>query len=212
MLYYCDSFESIDDVFLLKLLPYLSGDRIAQINRYRFRSDRVQAILAYILLRLGLHREFDINKFPEITLGEQKKPYLIHPASVYFNLSHCKNAVACGIDCKELGVDVQHIVPYSEKLAKRFMTSQEIANCNQSDIAFTKLWTQKEAYGKYLGCGICYSMNEEAISEGTLSNGCICKSHLLQGSVLTVISRNELPLTKMDIQDLPCMCADLEKF
>ena len=54
-----------------------------------------------------------------------------------------------------VGVDVQTRVTDSEKLL-RLLSEEELAFCQKDPAGFTRLWTLKEAYGKYTGEGLSY--------------------------------------------------------
>ena len=76
---------------------------------------------------------------------------------LYFNLSHCKQAIACVISERPVGVDVESIGRYSESLARHVLSPEEFALVSSApdpQIPFTRLWTQKEAVVKLTGRGI----------------------------------------------------------
>ena len=204
MIYYLDHVDRIREEELQELLPFLSAERREQVSRYRFAKDRVQSILAYLLLRYGLIKDHGIRSVPRIGKTPQGKPFLREHSHIHFNLSHCEKAVACGFGSAPIGVDVQHMVPYKESIAKFFMTPQERMGAVLGDPGetFTRLWTMKEAYGKYTGEGICYGMSETPITEGWTAEGCFIKSHLLDGFYLSVCSREEHVLESVSLAQL----------
>ena len=51
--------------------------------------------------------------------GKHGKPFLLEHPQIQFNISHCKNAVLCGIGSKPLGVDVETIRPMRERVLRR---------------------------------------------------------------------------------------------
>jgi len=74
-----------------------------------------------------------------------------------FSISHCKQAIAVAVNDTPIGIDVESIRKVDPSLIERTMneTEQEmIRTAAQPLRAFTRLWTMKEAYLKYLGTGI----------------------------------------------------------
>ena len=95
-------------------------------------------------------REQDVLK------NEFSKPYFEN--SAHFNISHSKGiAVVCF--CEEpVGVDVEKIRDVNLKIKDRFFgdTEKEQVKTNSD---FTKVWTAKESYIKYLGTGLSTPLN-----------------------------------------------------
>ena len=80
-----------------------------------------------------------------------------HLSPLHFNLSHCKQAIACVLSERPVGVDVESIGRYSESLARHVLSPEEFALVSSApdpQIPFTRLWTQKEAVVKLTGRGI----------------------------------------------------------
>jgi len=74
-----------------------------------------------------------------------------------FNISHCKNAIAVAINETPIGIDVESIRRVEQSLIERTMNEEEqtlIRTADDPARVFTRLWTMKEAYLKYLGTGI----------------------------------------------------------
>ncbi len=196
-----------------ELLPYVSSERRDRANKYRFRSDRVQSVLAFVLLRIALDTEYGCRMMPRLAAMATGKPYLANLPNVHFNLSHCKKGVACGISDSVLGVDIQDYVRFKESLATQFMSENELqaARAGDADTAFTRLWSMKESYGKYTGRGICYDMPGFTAVEGVTADGCVCQSHMLENFVISVTSSEPLPLVRIHAAELPERCRMLEK-
>lgn len=209
MLYYIDSIEKINTE---ALLPYLSPERLKYQGRYRFEIDRKQSVLAFILLRIALAEEYGITAMPKLEKSANGKPFLTDYPEIYFNLSHCKKGVACGVCDHEIGVDIQDYVPFDAGIAKQFMTDEEIA-CAASDPTdreFTRIWTLKESIGKRDGCGICYDLTKTPATEGVDANGIISKCAMLPNFAISVSSVNELKIMKISEEILLKKCQKLE--
>ena len=206
MIYYADQLDMIDDKLFQALLPYVSNERMAVANRYRFRADCVQSVLAFILLRIGLWEEYGISQVPGIATGNGKKPYLTEHPHIHFNLSHCKTGVACALSDAPIGIDIQHYVDYKESVARKIMTPGEFSFCNRDNREFTRIWSLKESYGKYLGCGIRYDMAKHEVLDSAVS-----KSYVLRDFVLCVSTTAELKLVKIQADELLTRCQMLQR-
>ena len=76
---------------------------------------------------------------------------------VDFSISHCQHAIVVALDSQPIGVDVECYRNASDSLLRKTMNEQEILlikSSENAEIAFTRLWTQKEALLKMLGTGI----------------------------------------------------------
>ena len=85
--------------------------------------------------------------------GKHGKPFLLEHPQIQFNISHCKNAVLCGIGSKPLGVDVETIRPMRERVLRRVLTAseqQEILQSESPELCFLRFWTLKESFVKAL--------------------------------------------------------------
>lgn len=124
---------------------------------FKFLQGRKECTLAYELLCQMLREEYDIQQPPAFGYGEHGKPYLLDYPDIHFNLSHTRRAIACIIDTKPCGIDVESLGRYKEEVARYCMCDEEmdqIHNADDINIAFTSLWTQKEALLKLTGEGI----------------------------------------------------------
>ena len=89
--------------------------------------------------------------------GELGKPQIVNIPKK-FNLSHSGDYVVCAVGDGEVGADIQKWVPYKERTAERFFAPtewkllQELPASQRTEL-FYRLWSRKEAYGKYTGQG-----------------------------------------------------------
>lgn len=118
----------------------------------KYRKDKIDKCLNYKdkLLSLGagilLYKELkDVN----IVFNEYNKPYLENN-SIYFNISHSGNMVVCAFSDLEIGVDIEKIKSFN-KVKNLVFTKEEIEYLNNDNLLYTKLWTIKESFIKYLG-------------------------------------------------------------
>lgn len=121
------------------------------------------------LLRKGVKEEYgivlDLNTEIPVVIGKHGKPQLKAYPQIYHNISHTEGLVACAIGNVPVGIDVEHIRPFSEKILRRVMSEKERACYETLDkdekIAFFfKIWTLKESYVKAAGCGITIPLTD----------------------------------------------------
>ena len=131
----------------------------------RGEEGQLQRRLARALLGLALRREFslELDALP-MERGPQGKPYF-PGVPVEFSLSHCRGMVCAVLSAVPLGVDVQPARPYSQRLAQRICTPEELAwleGSPQKDRDLMALWTWKEAVMKLWGQGMSYGFQQAA--------------------------------------------------
>ena len=110
--------------------------------------------------------------------GEQGKPQIVNFPKK-FNLSHSGDYVVCAVGDGEVGADIQKWVPYKERTAERFFAPtewkllQELPASQRTEL-FYRLWSRKEAYGKYTGQGIGSAVGEDFSDEQNWQEKQIC--------------------------------------
>lgn len=154
MIYLNDHLFDFDlDAALLEL----SEQRRQLALRYRHELGRRTCAAAYLLLCEGLRKEHGITEKPVFEFGEHGKPSIIGRPDLHFSLSHCREAAICVLSDRPVGIDIESVGRYNERLVRYTMNEEEMAQIlasNRPDIAFTRLWTQKEAVLKCTGEGI----------------------------------------------------------
>ncbi len=164
MIYFFDDYENFSAENFLKILP---KNRLEKFSRLKRKNDRDNCVIAYLLLKLAL-RENGVEDF-EIVTGENGKPFL-RGGEIFFNISHCAEGVAVALDTEPVGIDVQEIDGFNEKVAKRFFDESENKKINASPDkakAFTRIWTLKECVIKCDGKSIA---NLDKFSFGDYEN------------------------------------------
>lgn len=154
MIYLNDHLELLD---VERALPLLSEQRRKQALAFRHDLGRRTCVAAYLLLCEGLRREFGIEEPPVFSFGAHGKPFIVGHPDICFNMSHCKEAAICVIDEKPVGVDIEAVRPFRESLVHYTMSDEEVRQivaAPQPGLAFTRLWTMKEAVQKRSGEGI----------------------------------------------------------
>lgn len=112
---------------------------------------------------------------PKITRGAFGKPFLPPSAGLWFSLSHTGGWTLCAVSESEVGLDAQTLTPCDEEICGLYFTEAERACLSaapavQRGALFTRLWTLKESYLKYLGTGFFKAPNSFGIPAGALTN------------------------------------------
>ena len=149
--------EGIYDFDLQRALTEISSERREQALRFKHELGRRQCVLAYLLLKRALCEEYGITENPIFSYGVHGKPLLAEHPDIHFSLSHCREAVACIVADRPVGIDVESVGRYHESLVRYSMSEREqqtIFGADDPVLAFTRLWTMKEARLKLTGEGL----------------------------------------------------------
>lgn len=171
--------------------PETSGDELAALiaslpewrrtaaAAYHHERGKRECAVSYTLLCDLLRDTFGITERPRFAIGGHGKPALLFgdeaeadgnaSANIRFNLSHCKQAIACVVsDSAEVGIDVERLGRHTAALADHCMSAEEVRQINNAadpDLEFTMLWTRKEALLKLTGEGITDDLRMVLTSE-----------------------------------------------
>jgi 4'-phosphopantetheinyl transferase len=179
--------EHINDFNLESALLELSDQRREQALRFKYELGRRTCVLAYLLLKRALREEYGITENPVFEYGEHGKPFIVGHPEIFFNLSHCREAVACAVSDRPIGIDVESVRQFKESLVRYTMNEREVAQIMEAerpDVAFIRLWTMKEARLKLTGEGISNDLKtvlDEAVKKQYTTVEC-----LQQGYIYTV--------------------------
>ena len=167
-----DHVSALSEAQTEMLLGFLPEWRREAALRFKFPQGRRDCAVGYIELLRGLRQLFGIGGKPAFCFNEHGKPFLAEHPEIHFSISHCKEAVGCLVSDHPCGLDIEHIRPAKEGLV-RYTMSQEEADAILADpfpdLAFTRLWTQKEAVLKLIGTGITDDLHH--VLEPEMLNG-----------------------------------------
>lgn len=151
MVYFFDNYQSLR---LEKYKDLLPDDRAERFERFRQTRDKENCLASYLLLKYAL-KQIGINDF-QLEADEYGKPH-IKGKDIFFNISHCRLGTAVAVNTQPVGIDIQNVVEFNEKIIERVGSEAEIEfikNSDDPDRAFTRIWTLKEAAAKCDGRGI----------------------------------------------------------
>lgn len=160
--------DRINDFDLQAALQELSPQRREQALRFKHEMGQRTCVLAYLLLKRALREEFGITENPVFEYGEHGKPSLVGHPGIFFNLSHCREAVACVVSLHPVGIDIESIRKFNPSLLRYTMNAvevQEVLEADRPEVAFIRLWTMKEARLKLSGEGISRDMKQVLVRD-----------------------------------------------
>ena len=146
-----------------RLLPLVSAQRREQALRFTHLFGQFCCLKSYELL-MELLCEWTGEKsktLPEFLYNEYGAPFI--KDGPYFSISHCKSGIAVAVSNQPIGIDIETVRTFKLDLVKKTMNplEQEVIQSDAlPDWAFTRLWTQKEAFLKMKGTGIIGDLHE----------------------------------------------------
>lgn len=163
MLYFNDHIQQFTAEDVARAITMLPEWRREQALRFKFLAGQRECAFAYIELCRAMRLEHGIAEPPSFVYNEHGKPLLRDFPNVHFSLSHCKKVVGCLMSDRPCGLDIECIRPAKRQLVEYTMRADEVDRIFSSqcpDVAFTELWTKKEAAMKLLGTGITDSIRD----------------------------------------------------
>lgn len=134
------------------------------------------------LLTFGLKEKY--GRDYSVVKDSAGKPVLEDEPGIFFNISHTRGVVVCAISDQAVGIDVEYIRPFDERLMRRICTEEEQAyiyqlrdstgddrSCHRR---FFRLWTLKESFLKATGHGISLPLREISFSVDEEESGRNC--------------------------------------
>ena len=161
--------QDIWDFDLAAALSEISEQRREQAVKFKHELGQRLCVLAYQLLKQGLREAYGIEGNPQFEYNEHGKPAIVGHSEIFFNFSHCKEAVLCAISEQPVGVDVESVRSFNDSLVHYTMNEDEIREIETAEdraVAFIRLWTMKEATLKLEGTGISKDMKQVLQQDG----------------------------------------------
>lgn len=149
-----DNMTEISLEAVSSLLDKVPAWRKEEALKFKHLFGQFAALKSYCMLRQLVG---SADKAADWEYGANGKPFLKQLKGTYFNISHCKSGIAVAVEKEPVGIDIETIKQPSDGLIGKVMNAEEFDFINNSDnpsLAFTHLWTQKEAVCKLTGTGI----------------------------------------------------------
>ena len=151
-----DDMSLCTDAEVEHMVPLVPEPRRSDALKFKHTFGRFACLKAYLMLADLLHRDFSLDDF-RIEIGEHGKPYLADNPDIWFNISHCKKAIAVVVGNQPVGIDVESFRHFGDGLLEKTMNESEKADILSSEMpeqTFASYWTRKEAVFKLMGTGI----------------------------------------------------------
>ena len=166
---------------IYNLLPPKRKIRIDQVDNRIYREF---LIVEYYLVT----KKLKMPMTEDFCYTDKGKPYFVN-AKLNFSISHSQNQLMVVFSKNKVGVDIQHLLPFDEQIAKNICNEselQKIQNSKDHNLAFTLLWTQKESLVKMHGTSL-YSDVKNIL---TFDNQYIMKTYIQKKYVISVCVEN----------------------
>ena len=152
-----DDMKQCTEQEVARLLSLVSEQRRQQALGYKHLFGQFCCLKSYEMLMQLLNPNLYTLHFTPYTFlyNEYGQPRI--EGGPCFSISHCQHGIAVAIGEKPIGIDIEHIRTAKTELVARTMNEKEqteIWAATSPDIAFTCLWTKKEAVLKMQGTGI----------------------------------------------------------
>lgn len=167
LIYLVEIRKPIDEHIFNFLLRYVEPYKRRNIECQKKKDEADRMLVGDILVKFVLKTKYSIPMSNlNIKLGELGKPYLPEFPHIHFNVSHSGNYVVCVFFDSPIGIDIQTILPYKERIAKRVLSPEKVREAEKSsspDVLFTTYWAEKEALLKMVGCGFSGEVKEDEL-------------------------------------------------
>ena len=196
--FYCRNFKKENEYLMDKYTEMsLTEERRKRMNLIKDRTKRDDFLMAeYITLEL-LEKEYGFDT-PKILGKAGEKPEVVN-GQCYFNRSYAGENMIVAFDINgPIGIDGEAILPMDNQVMEFFFTSEEreyVRNCDDENIAFTKIWTRKESYMKYKGEGLKFQFN----LFNTLADDVNIKTFIIDNTVISVTGK------EMAMEEIVCL-------
>ena len=194
MLYLNTNIESISEQQLKRMIQLLPLQRQQTALKFSHSQGQRECVLSYMELWRGLKEEYGMAEPPVFAFMPKGKPYLADHPDIHFSISHCRMAVGCLIHSKPCGLDIERIRPFNKSLVEHTMNEEEcrqIFSSDSPDIAFTRLWTRKEAVLKLHGIGIADNLQDALSPQSTQGIILHTTEYPQEGFILTCAIQSE---------------------
>ncbi len=165
-----------------KLLDVLSADEQNRFNRLQNQLAARQFFAGRVLLRYMLCKHYNFsNDAIKIAYNRYGKP-LLNDNSLQFSIAHSKAWLVCAVAADAIGIDVEKIAAWRERVAKRFLSKSEYSaltelSTTEKTEQFYSIWTLKESYSKAIGRGLTVPFNSFSIKKSQLNGLFITDDH-----------------------------------
>ncbi|MFD3696363.1 4'-phosphopantetheinyl transferase family protein [Streptomyces sp. NPDC058646] len=158
----------------------LDAQELARAAEFVRAADRDAYVCAHVALRrlLGAYlgtppREVTVERAPCAHCDEPHGRPVLPGGALHFSLSHCTGISLLAFATAPVGVDVEEIVQprtiaeTADVLHPREAAELALLPAAERPVAFTRVWTRKEAYLKGLGVGLSADPASDYVGAGS---------------------------------------------
>lgn len=158
--YWADVSPLCDDTIFEACRQRLPEQRLQKLQKLRHRQDKNLSIASWLVLSEALKGFPNYNGNEDIIIQKNGKIMFADNPCVHFNISHSGDVAMCAVSDVTVGVDVQLICDFKEKICRRYFLPREAdfvlkePDSSKRQSKFFDIWTLKEAYAKMTGGGL----------------------------------------------------------
>ena len=203
IIYYFNDFDAVGEEQITQMLEWMPQQQQDAIAATKLLSRKREIAISYLMLAYAtennneeiLSSETIVKAFPisqfsilnfqfsilNFRIAEHGKPYLIGHDGIFFNISHCKQAIVTAVSDREIGIDAEGHRRFTDYLMQRAFNEEEqdsVRNADTKEMEFARIWTRKEAYFKWTGTGILIDHIKSVESDAT-ATGCQITTQLI---------------------------------
>jgi len=181
------------NIFRRRIKVYVYMIIIPKEDQLRLR--KMNGSIGRKILTEIIEKQFHIpSNQLEIETTKEGKPYFIMHPSIMFNISDSGDFIVCAFTKQKniaVGVDIEVDQDVNFDIMKRFFHVNEMEYVNemedeqQKTAKFLEIWTQKEAYVKWLGTGLTFKISSFDVTEKNIARYMITKRDDELGYTLT---------------------------
>lgn len=146
---------------------YISHFELNKENKYQTQHQAGLKLLRYALADYAgivfAEDELELN----IEKGSHGKPFLSAYPDIHYNISNCNDIVVCAIDRRPVGVDIEKVRVFHDRIIRKALTADEQIFLNAVGINdalrqewFFRFWTLKESFLKHCGKGLLIPLTD----------------------------------------------------
>ena len=144
--------------------------RLKKVARLKLVEDRLASLVAGALADLVAERFVGCDADP-FEFGAFGKPDFREGSGLHLSLAHSREVVCCAFSRTTVGIDVEGPIAFPEEISSCFARRElsYLRAATDSDARArmaARLWTRKEALGKYHGCGLCDEVLRADVLDG----------------------------------------------
>lgn len=146
---------------------YISHFELNKENKYQTQHQAGLKLLRYALTDYAgivlAEDELEMN----IEKGSHGKPFLSTYPDIHYNISNCNDIVVCAINTQPVGVDIEKVRVFNDRIIRKVLTPEEQLFLNEVCVNdcllqewFFRFWTLKESFIKHCGKGLSIPLTD----------------------------------------------------